>query len=517
MMSRGRRYGLLFICTVALLATGTSIAAADPTFGVMNAAGGIYWRSAPDWNTPVAIAGNGFYPNSIIAVHCYQAGAGNVPGSTDYMWEQATVVGGSGSGSGWVNEHFINDGAPINQPSPGVPPCGASTPPPAPTPAPTPTPAPPSATPLASGQFRVMNADGGIYWRSSPEWNTAVAVSGNGVYPGTVIAVSCFQRGAANVPGTTDSMWELASVAGGPGSGSGWINEHFINDGAAINQPSPGVPPCSGSTGGGAPPSGGGHCTDQGCRDSSPASCQGDATTLDTASGSGFSIELRYSPSCRAAWARVSGTTTVGGPCDGGAPYRATAFARVEEATSADSGHLAHDATECADSGNFYTPMVGAGRWTRACISTRGDDWYAPNGPTMTDTACTRWHLSGSPSGAQLSAALTPAKPTVSSAGLLRSNGYTVSFSAPSAGRLDVALFRSASASTARISRRNRLGEASRSFATAGRSRLKVKLTSTGRRLLRRGGRLRLNVEGTFSPAAGGPAVSQSATFVVRR
>ena len=134
-------------CTVAfaaILCLGTiqaSSAAADPTYGVMNAQGGIYWRSAPDWNAAVAVAGFGFYPDTIIAVHCYQAGAGNVPGSADYMWEQASVVGGSGYGSGWVNEHFINDGQPINQPSPGVPPCVGGSPPPAPVPAPGPAPA----------------------------------------------------------------------------------------------------------------------------------------------------------------------------------------------------------------------------------------------------------------------------------------------------------------------------------------------------------------------------------------
>ncbi|HEY8809447.1 MAG TPA: hypothetical protein VIM28_05440, partial [Solirubrobacterales bacterium] len=114
-----------FLCLAAI---PVSTAMADPTYGVMNAEGGIYWRSGPDWNTPEAIAGNGFYPDTIIAVHCYQSGAGNVPGSTDSMWEQASVAAGSGSGSGWVNEHFINDGQPINQPSPGVPPCGGSSP-----------------------------------------------------------------------------------------------------------------------------------------------------------------------------------------------------------------------------------------------------------------------------------------------------------------------------------------------------------------------------------------------------
>lgn len=194
-------------------------------FHVMNASGGIYWRSAPDWYTAEAVAGNGFYPNTVIAVSCYQSGAANVPGSSDSMWEQASWVSGSGSGHGWINEHFINDGSAINQPSPGVPPCSSPPPPP-------------------SHDFSVMNASGGIYWRSGPDWNTAEAVAGNGFYPGTVISVSCYQSGAANVPGSSDSMWEQASWVSGPGSGHGWINEHFINDGSAINQPSPGVPPC---------------------------------------------------------------------------------------------------------------------------------------------------------------------------------------------------------------------------------------------------------------------------------
>lgn len=101
-------------------------------FHVMNATGGIYWRSAPDWNTPVASPGNGFYPDTVIQVSCYQAGAGNVPGSADNMWEQASWVSGQGSGSGWINEHFINDGAAINQPSPGTPACAGAPPPPPP-------------------------------------------------------------------------------------------------------------------------------------------------------------------------------------------------------------------------------------------------------------------------------------------------------------------------------------------------------------------------------------------------
>ena len=114
--------------------------------------------------------------------------------------------------------------------------CGASTPAPSPT-------AP--ASNLPPGEYYVQNAEGGIYWRSGPDWNTAVATSGNGFYPGTVIKPTCYQAGAANVPGSADAMWEQASIISGPGSGSGWINEHFVADGQPINQPSPGTPPCA--------------------------------------------------------------------------------------------------------------------------------------------------------------------------------------------------------------------------------------------------------------------------------
>lgn len=115
--------------------------------------------------------------------------------------------------------------------------CGGSSPT-------TPPPTGPAA-PLPAGQYYVQYAEGGVYWRSGPDWNTAEATPGNGFYPGTVIKPTCYQAGAANVPGSADGMWEQATIVGGPGSGSGWINEHFVADGQPINQPSPGIPPCA--------------------------------------------------------------------------------------------------------------------------------------------------------------------------------------------------------------------------------------------------------------------------------
>lgn len=105
---------------------------------------------------------------------------------------------------------------------------------------------------VASGNvYGTMNDSGGLYWRSGPDYNTAIQRSGYGVYPGTYIAISCYQMGAANVPGSSDAMWVQASWSSGPGTGSGWINEHFVNDGQPINHAAPGIPACTSGGGGG--------------------------------------------------------------------------------------------------------------------------------------------------------------------------------------------------------------------------------------------------------------------------
>jgi len=134
-ISRRTQFWLVACTLITSMLLVPTVASADSTFSVMNASGGIYWRSAPDWNTAEAVSGNGFYPNTVISVSCYQSGAANVPGSTDSMWEQASWVSGQGGGHGWINEHFINDGSALNQPSPGIGPCTTSPPPPPPPPA----------------------------------------------------------------------------------------------------------------------------------------------------------------------------------------------------------------------------------------------------------------------------------------------------------------------------------------------------------------------------------------------
>ena len=65
----------------------------------------------------------------------------------------------------------------------------------------------------------------------------------SGFYPGTIVNVSCYASGTT-VPGSSNTMWVLATWAGGPGNGSGWMNEHFVNRSPWA---APGIPPCSSS------------------------------------------------------------------------------------------------------------------------------------------------------------------------------------------------------------------------------------------------------------------------------
>jgi uncharacterized membrane protein YgcG len=237
----GRTLPLVPLVVVAATAITTvsgalpSEAVADPTYTVMNAPEGVYWRSEPNWNAAERISGFGVYNGTTIEVHCYQSGTA-VEGSADTMWEQATDVAGSGYGSGWLNEHFINDGSPINQPSPGVPPCGG--PPPEERP-----PEPVEEHPSGGGLvFPIFNAEGGIYYRNSPHWADTPQTPGVGVYNGDQVQLICGAFGDPVGP-FSDTAWSYVNNLS-RSVGEGWVNEHFINDGALSNQFVAGEPMC---------------------------------------------------------------------------------------------------------------------------------------------------------------------------------------------------------------------------------------------------------------------------------
>ena len=228
------------LVAIVTLATA-SIAAADPRYEVMNAPEGVYWRSEPNWAAAERITGFGVYDGTIVEVRCYQSGTA-VEGSADTMWEQATDVGGRGYGSGWLNEHFINDGQPIDQPSPGVSPCNPPPPPPPPPP--------------AGLVLTVFNAEGGIYYRNSPHWADTSQTPGVGVYDGDQVELICGALGDPVGP-YSDTAWSYVKNLSRPSIGDGWVNEHFIDDGAFTGQFVFGEPLCGASIPGMSQPTGG--------------------------------------------------------------------------------------------------------------------------------------------------------------------------------------------------------------------------------------------------------------------
>jgi hypothetical protein len=185
----------------------------------MNGSGGIYWRSAPDWNTAEAIAGNGFYPGTIILVSCYQSGATNVPGSADGMWEQASWAAGPGTGHGWINEHFIADGSGINQPSPGIPPCSSPPPPPLPQ-------APPPPPPLVP-TGNTPETVGGVT-HTWTDYSNAGGTQGPSIQTGQTVGVACKVQGFTVADG--DTWWY--KIASAPWNGSYYASaDAFYNNG----------------------------------------------------------------------------------------------------------------------------------------------------------------------------------------------------------------------------------------------------------------------------------------------
>ena len=99
--------------------------------------------------------------------------------------------------------------------------------------------------------FRVVNADVGVYWRATPNWNDAIRNPGYGVYTGDTVQLNCWVRGGTVPPYYNNPLWYQATVVSGRGKGSGLVNDHFLETGTNVpNIIVPGVPPC----GSGPPP-----------------------------------------------------------------------------------------------------------------------------------------------------------------------------------------------------------------------------------------------------------------------
>jgi hypothetical protein len=102
-----------------------------------------------------------------------------------------------------------------------------------------------SLSPAVPIQEKVVNADGGVYWRSDPDWKTPLTMTQQGVYTGDTVALACYTRGSTVPPNNNNPLWYWAEVVSGHGQGSGWVNDHFLNTGTnQPNIPVNGVDPC---------------------------------------------------------------------------------------------------------------------------------------------------------------------------------------------------------------------------------------------------------------------------------
>jgi hypothetical protein len=103
----------------------------------------------------------------------------------------------------------------------------------------------PTVQPPTAVGYRVADADGGVYWRSGPDWSKSIKVSGWGVYTGDRVGLQCWIRGGVVPPFNNNPLWYRATHISGRGTGSGYVNDHFLLTSTNLpNVPEPGIPPC---------------------------------------------------------------------------------------------------------------------------------------------------------------------------------------------------------------------------------------------------------------------------------
>lgn len=94
---------------------------------VYNAPGGVYYRHSPRWPDTSRTPGVGVYDGDQVQLLCGAIGDPVGP-SNNAAWSYVQDLTRPSIGRGWVSEHFINDGAPVNGFVAGEPACGTTLP-----------------------------------------------------------------------------------------------------------------------------------------------------------------------------------------------------------------------------------------------------------------------------------------------------------------------------------------------------------------------------------------------------
>jgi hypothetical protein len=245
------------LSVAGLLSLASTAAAIPAPIHISGTAGeGVYIRPSPDTSRPPL----GWMPEGASPDYNCFAWGQNVNGVP--IWFNVNYGGVTGYYSSFFDDSSYHSNEELTAKY-GVPLCGASSPaapPQAPTPVPpvtplppVPAPAPASSAPAPSPSaasppggalvFSIVDADGGVYFRNSPSWPDTSRRSGVGVYTGDQVELVCGAFGDAVGP-YDNRAWSMVRNLSRPNAGEGWVNEHFVADGAPANALAPGEPVC---------------------------------------------------------------------------------------------------------------------------------------------------------------------------------------------------------------------------------------------------------------------------------
>ncbi len=105
------------------------------------------------------------------------------------------------------------------------------------------------------------------------------------------------------------------------------------------------------------------------CTGLNPAShgCNRDARTVGSYTSGSYTVNLRYSPACYAAWAQITG------------PYSSEWGGAIDGFTSqSQSSPVVQWIASPPSPGGTYSLMVSFHYWTRACLARNDSGWFSP-------------------------------------------------------------------------------------------------------------------------------------------
>lgn len=220
------------VTLIWLLASAASALAISAPIHIAGTGGeGVFIRSEPNTSRPAI----GWMPEGASPdYNCFAWGQniGGVP-----IWFNVNYNGVTGYYASYYDDSSYHSNEELTAKY-GVPLCGSSAPVPGPAPSPS-----PSASTGTGRVFIIVNAEEGIYYRNSPSWGDTSRTPGVGVYNGDQVELVCGGFGDPVGP-YANKAWSKVRNLTRPNIGEGWVNEHFIDDGAPSNGFVAGEPMC---------------------------------------------------------------------------------------------------------------------------------------------------------------------------------------------------------------------------------------------------------------------------------